>query len=183
MTDRIEDSPLYRIANPRSIAIFGASNKSTAMGTGILSSIKQMGYDGAIYPVHPREETVQGHKAYSSVLDLPETPDLAIIVLPTPVVPEVMEACGQKGIGHAIVVSGGFREVGPEGAALEKQLNEAAARHNMRFLGPNCIGAVNTHFKFNATFLPCDHPPGFIGMASQSGSFITQMFATLQEPF
>ena len=176
MTDRIEDSPLYRIANPRSIAIFGASNKFTAMGTGILSSIKQMGYDGAIYPVHPREETVQGHKAYSSVLDLPETPDLAIIVLPTPVVPEVMEACGQKGIGHAIVVSGGFREVGPEGAALEKQLNQAAARHNMRFLGPNCIGAVNTHFKFNATFLPCDHPPGFIGMASQSGSFITQMF-------
>ncbi len=176
MIDSIRDSALYKIANPESIAIFGASNKYTAMGTGILSSIMQMGFEGRIYPVHPKEAVVQGHKAYSSVLDLPETPDLAIIVLPTLVVPEVVDECGQKGIGHAIVVSGGFSEVGDDGATLEKRLKDAAARHKIRFLGPNCIGVVNTHLKFNATFLPCEHPPGFIGMASQSGSFITQMF-------
>ncbi|MFW6297909.1 MAG: acetate--CoA ligase family protein [Desulfosalsimonas sp.] len=179
MIGKIENSPLYGIANPASIAIFGASNKYTSMGTGILSSIVQTGYEGRIYPVQPSEKTVLGHAAYQSVLDLPETPDLAIMVLPTKVVPEVMEACGQKNIKHAIVVSGGFREVGKDGAALEDELKRIASKYGIRFLGPNCIGAVNTHLKFNATFLPCDHPAGFIGMASQSGSFITQMFAYL----
>ncbi|MFW6081812.1 MAG: acetate--CoA ligase family protein [Desulfosalsimonas sp.] len=179
MNPGIESSALHGIANPAGIAMFGASNKYTAMGTSVLSSIISMGYEGNIYPVHPREKKVLGHTAYQSVLDLPEIPDLAIIVLPTGVVPEVMEACGQKGIKNAIVVSGGFREVGGKGAELEERLKEIAAQYGIRFLGPNCIGAVNTHLKFNATFLPCDHPPGFIGMASQSGSFITQMFAYL----
>lgn len=179
MNSKIEQSPLYGIANPGSIAMFGASNKYTAMGTSMLSSILQMGYEGKIYPVHPSEKTVLDHTAYQSVLDLPETPDLAIMVLPTRVVPEVMEACGQKGIKNAIVVSGGFKETGAEGAQLEEQLRQTAAKYQIRFLGPNCIGAVNTHLKFNSTFLPCEHPPGFIGMASQSGSFITQMFAYL----
>ncbi|MCF8109981.1 MAG: CoA-binding protein [Desulfobacteraceae bacterium] len=179
MTGKIEESPLYSIANPESIAIFGASNKYTSMGTSILSSILHIGYRGKIYPVHPSEKTVLEYKAYQSVADLPEVPDLAIMVLPTGVVPEVMEACGQKGIKHAIVVSGGFKEVGKDGAGLEAKLKRTAAQYGIRFLGPNCIGAVNTHFRFNATFLPCEHPPGFIGMASQSGSFITQMFAYL----
>ncbi|MFW6333763.1 MAG: acetate--CoA ligase family protein [Desulfosalsimonas sp.] len=179
MDPKIENSPLHGIANPSSIAIFGASNKHTAMGTSLLSSIKAMGYEGNIYPVHPREKQVLGHTAYESVLDLPEVPGLAIIVLPTGVVAEVMEACGEKGIKHAIVVSGGFKEVGENGAELEETLKRTAAKHGIRFLGPNCIGAVNTHLKLNATFLPCEHPPGFIGMASQSGSFITQMFAYL----
>ncbi|MFW5930647.1 MAG: acetate--CoA ligase family protein [Desulfosalsimonas sp.] len=179
MIRKIENSPLYSIANPKSIAIFGASNKYTSMGTGILSSIMHIGYEGKIYPVHPSEKTVLGHEAYESVLDLPEVPDLAIMVLPTGVVPEVLESCGQKGIKHAIVVSGGFREVGENGAELEAKLRRIASKYGIRFLGPNCIGAVNIHYKFNATFLPCEYPPGFIGMASQSGSFITQMFPYL----
>ena len=179
MIQNIEESPLYGIANPGSIAMFGASNKYTAMGTSILSSIMQMGYEGTIYPVHPSETTVLDHKAYPSVLDLPETPDLAFIVLPTRIVPDVMADCGKKGIKYAIVVSGGFREVGDDGAVLEDRLKQTAQKYGIQFLGPNCIGVVNTHLKFNATFLPCNHPPGFIGMASQSGSFITQMFAYL----
>ncbi|MFP3981439.1 MAG: acetate--CoA ligase family protein [Desulfobacterales bacterium] len=179
MMRKIEESPLYGIANPGSIAMFGASNKYTAMGTSILSSILQMGYAGQIYPVHPSETTVLEHTAYQSVLDLPETPDLAIIVLPTRIVPDVMEDCGKKGIKYAIVVSGGFKETGTDGAVLEDRLKQTADKYGIRFLGPNCIGAVNTHLKFNASFLPCEYPPGFIGMASQSGSFITQMFAYL----
>src|SRR6056297_2254170 len=145
MTQASKNSPLYEIANPKSMAIFGASNRLTAMGTGILSSIQKMGYTGRIYPVHPKESTVRGLTAYTSVLDLPETPDLALIVLPTHLVPEVMEACGQKGIRRAIVVSGGFREVGGDGAGLEEKLKAAADKYGIRFLGPNCIGAVNTH--------------------------------------
>jgi acetate---CoA ligase (ADP-forming) subunit alpha len=168
--------PLFKIANPNSIAILGASNKFTSMGTSVLSVIQALGYKGPIYPVHPSETSVLGLKAYNRVEDLPEVPDLAIIVLPTRIVVEAMDACGKKGIRHAIVVSGGFAESGESGIALQEQLKNTASKHGIRFLGPNCIGAVNPHHKFNATFLAYNAKPGYIGMASQSGSFITQMF-------
>jgi len=172
----LEQNPLYRLVAPRSIAFFGASNDITAMGTSQLKSLLSMGYRGAVYPVHPTETQVQGLEAYSSVLDLPEVPDLAVLVLPTRVVPEVLEQCGQKGIGRAIVISGGFKELGQEGAALERRLAEIAERFEMRFLGPNCLGAVNPRLGLNTTFLPYLGEPGCIGMVSQSGSFVTQMF-------
>jgi acyl-CoA synthetase (NDP forming) len=101
------------------------------------------------------------------------------MVLPTHLVTGVVEECGQKGIKHAIVVSGGFKEVGGEGDALEKKLLAVADQYGIRFLGPNCLGVANPHHKFNVTFLPFEGRPGFIGFASQSGSFITQMFGYL----
>jgi len=122
MLKTIKESPLYPIANPRSIAFFGASNNISSMGTNQLMSLKALGFEGPIYPVHPREEHVQDLKAYRSVMDLPETPDLAVIVLPTIIVPQILEECGKKGIRHAIVVSGGFKEVGGHGVDLEKEL-------------------------------------------------------------
>jgi acetyl-CoA synthetase (ADP-forming) len=176
MLESLENSPLYRIATPRSIALFGASNNILSMGTPILISLKAMGFDGAVYPVHPEERHVQGLTAYRSVLDLPEAPDLAILILPARIVPAILDECGKKGIKHAIVVSGGFKELGEEGAALEKQLREIAAAHNIRFLGPNCIGVTNPSHRLNTTLLQYLGNPGFIGMASQSGSFVTQMF-------
>jgi len=172
----IEDSPLFRIANPRSIAFFGASNNFMRMGSIMLSSVEALGYEGAIYPVHPTEGEVRGHRSYKSVLDLPEVPDLAIIVLPTEVVCPAMEECGKKGVRQAIVVSGGFREAGSEGAAMQEQLERIADEYGIRFLGPNCLGVANPHLKLNPTPLPAEGPPGFVGLASQSGSFITQMF-------
>lgn len=175
----IKESPLYPIVNPRSIAIFGASNRVDAMGTNHLFSLRRHGFGGALYPVHPREERVMGLKAYRSVADIPEVPDLALLVLPTSVVPGVLEECGKKGIGHAIVVSGGFREVGAEGVALEEKLKEIAGKYGIRFLGPNCIGVANPHHRLNTTFFEFDGLAGFIGMASQSGSFVTQMFKYL----
>ncbi len=176
MLKSIKDSPLYPIANPKSIAIFGASNSIMAMGTNLLASIEALGFEGAIYPVHPKEEQVRDLRAYRSVLDLPEVPDVALLVLPTHIVPQIMEECGKKGIKHAIVVSGGFREVGGEGVKREQALKEIAEKYGIRFLGPNCIGVANPHHKLNTTFLPHEGAPGYIGMASQSGSFVTQMF-------
>ena len=167
---------LHPIVNPKSIAFFGASNRFSAMGTNQLNSLLDLGFEGHIYPVHPREDRVLGLKAYPHVQELPEVPDLAVMVLPTRVVPGVMEECGQKGIKHAVVVSGGFREVGGEGVELEKRLVAITDQYGIRFLGPNCLGVVNPHHKFNVTFLPFEGRPGFIGFASQSGSFITQMF-------
>jgi acyl-CoA synthetase (NDP forming) len=179
MLNAIQESPLYPIINPRSIAFFGASNRFSAMGTNQLSSLKALGFDGKIYPIHPKEKRVLDLTAYQSVLDLPEVPDLAVMVLPTKIVASVMAECGQKGIKHAIVVSGGFKEVGGEGVALEKRLLAVAEQHGICFLGPNCLGVANPSHKFNMTFLPFEGRPGFIGLASQSGSLITQMFGYL----
>jgi len=170
---------LHPIVNPKSVAFFGASNRSTAMGTNQLNALLDLGFEGKIYPVHPKEGRVLGLKAYKKVQDLPEVPDLAVLVLPTHLVTGVVEECGQKGIKHAVVVSGGFKEVGGDGAALEKKLLAVADQYGIRFLGPNCLGVANPHHKFNITFLPFEGRPGFIGFASQSGSFITQMFGYL----
>jgi acyl-CoA synthetase (NDP forming) len=140
MFNSIEESPLYQIANPRSIVFFGASNGISAMGTNLLMSLQTAGFEGAIYPVHLKEKKVLGLKAYRSVLDLPEVPDMAVIVLPTKIVSQTLEECGRKGIRKAAIVSGGFKEVGGEGVALEEELKEIAGRYGIRVLGPNCLG-------------------------------------------
>ncbi len=176
MLNSIKESPLYPIVNPRSIAFFGASNNFFAMGTNQFTSLRALGFEGTIYPVHPKEEQVQDLKAYRSVLDLPEVPDLAVLVVPTKIVSEILEECGQKGIKQAIIVSGGFKEVGKDGVEREQELVEIANKYGIRFLGPNCIGVANPYQKLNTTFLQYLGVPGFIGMASQSGSFVTQMF-------
>ena len=181
MIESIEASPLYRIANPKSIVVFGASNSITSMGTSLLDSVLNLGFKGDVYPIHPKENRVQNLKAYRSVLDLPSVPDLAMIVLPTRIVSEALDACGRKGIRHAIVISGGFKEVGGEGVDLEKELVAVANKHGIRFLGPNCIGVANPRGKLNTTFMAFQGAPGFIGMASQSGSFVTQMFGYLSD--
>ena len=176
MIRSIHESPLYSIVNPTSIAFFGASNTFMRMGSIMLSSVQALGYEGKVFPIHPSEKEVRGLTAYASILDVPEIPDLAIIVLPTEIVCRTLDDCGKKGIRHAIVVSGGFREAGPEGAKLQKELESIARRHGIRFLGPNCLGVANPHIKLNPTPIKAEGPAGFVGLASQSGSFITQMF-------
>ncbi len=176
MITTIKESPLYPVVNPENIAFFGASNNFSAMGTNMFQSIIALGYEGGLFPIHPKEEVVQGYKAYKDVMDLPVVPDVAIMVLPTRLVCNVMEACGKKGIKHAIVVTAGFREVGGKGIELEKELVRIASTYGIRFIGPNCIGVANTHKKLNTTFLRVEGKPGFIGLASQSGSFVTQLF-------
>jgi len=167
---------LYKIANPRSIAFFGASNHITAMGTNLLLSLQAAGFEGPVYPIHYKEDRVLGLEAYRDVLDLPEIPDVAVMVLPTRMVNSTLEACGRKGIRKVVIVSGGFKEVGGEGIVLERELVEIARRYGIRVLGPNCLGVANLHRHLNTTFIPYEGPAGFIGLASQSGSFVTQLF-------
>ena len=176
MIHSVEESPLYPIVNPKSIAFFGASNAFMRMGSIMLSSLQALGYEGPIYPIHPKEKEVRGLTAYTTIMDTPEIPDLAIIVLPTEIVCQTMEDCGKKGVKHAIVVSGGFREAGHEGAKMQKELESIARRYGIRFLGPNCLGVANPHLKLNPTPIHAEGPAGFVGLASQSGSFITQIF-------
>ncbi len=179
MVKSIQESPLFRIANARSMAFFGASNNILSMGTHLLSATLAAGFKGAIYPVHRKEKLVQKLPAYQTVDDLPEIPDLAVLVLPTHVVNETLVACGRKGIRHAVVVSGGFKEVSEEGRERETELKEIALAHHMKILGPNCLGVANPHHNLNTTFIPNEWLPGFVGLASQSGSIVTQLFEYL----
>ncbi len=183
MISSISKSPLYPIANCRSIAFFGASNNFSRMGTGILRAILSGDFEGPIYPIHPKEKTVLNLTAYEDIEDIPEIVDMVFIVLPTKIVVETLEACGKKGIRHAVIVSAGFNEVGGKGVEMQKELQEVAKKYNIRFTGPNCIGVINSHAKLNGTIFPYEGKTGFIGMASQSGSFITQMINYLNNRF
>lgn len=182
--DSYEEHFIHSILNPKSICTFGANNKLIdTMGSMQLRNIIAGGFKGNVYPIHPREEIILGLKAYKSVLDLPETPELAFLILPTKAVPQVMEECGQKGIKRLIITSGGFREVGEKGISLSKEIDEIASKYEMRFIGPNCLGVLNTWYdpenevsKLN-TFWPYKLPDrGTISIASQSGTIASHLF-------
>jgi len=136
MIQEPQASPLYLIAYPRSLAFFGASNNFDRMGSVMLSSVQALGFTGPIYPVHPKETVVRGLPAYKNVQDLPEVPDLAVIVLPTEIVSQTLDECGKKGIPRAIVVSGGFREQGTEGQNVRMSSPHWHASYGLRFLRP-----------------------------------------------
>ncbi|MHA1755588.1 MAG: acetate--CoA ligase family protein [Promethearchaeota archaeon] len=175
---------LYRILNPKSICTFGANNDLLGtMGSMQLRNVIAGGFEGEIYPIHPRLEEVQGYKAYKSVLDLPETPDLAFIILPTKVVPKVMEECGQKGIKRMIITSGGFREAGPEGVKLSEEIDKIAKKYGIRFIGPNCLGIYNGWYLapkentyFSTMWIYKTPKRGKISVVSQSGTIACHTF-------
>ena len=169
---------LDKLLNPKSVAFLGASNNITTMGTGQCYTLKAR-FTGKIYVIHPSEEEVLGLPVYRKLSDLPEVPDLLVIVLPTRLVTDYLEKAGQLGIPYVIIVSAGFGEVG--NIDSQERLKEIAEQHSMRFIGPNCIGVVNTNCDsgtFNCTWFPFelnDGEEGNISMVSQSGSWISQI--------
>ncbi len=177
--DHYEQSPLYGITHPKSIAFWGASNNPMGMGSVLLSHLLSLGFEGKVYPMHPKETRVMGLRAYPTLEEVPGPVDLAVLVVPTGLVSEILEQCGRAGVKRAIVVSAGFAEIGPEGRKLQDRIVQIARQYGITFLGPNCIGVINSQTKLNTTFFPYEATPGFIGMASQSGSFVTQMFMHL----
>lgn len=176
----MEKNPLHQLMNPQSIATVGAGNNPLKMGAIQALSIVKDGYRGRFYPIHPTEREVFGHKAYPSAYDLPEAPDLVMFILPAPLVIQIMEEFGKIGTRNAIVITAGFRETGPEGQILEEKLKDTARRYGIRFLGPNCIGIINSEILLNVTVMPLTGQPGSLGMASQSGTYITQTLPYLQ---
>ena len=179
--DGFEQSPLFRIMHPASVAFWGASSNPMGMGSVQMSQMLALGFEGPVYPMHPREQEIQGLKAYPRLKDVPGPVDLAVLVLPTKVVPEILEECGKSGVTRAIIVSAGFGEKGSDGLELQSRIVDIARKYGIHFIGPNCIGVVNPYAKLNTTFFPYEASPGFIGMASQSGSFITQVFVHLEK--
>jgi len=157
---------------PRSVAIVGASRDPRKVGYQILYNMK-MRYRGKLYPVNPRAEEILGLKCYRSVKDIPDEVDLAVISVPAPSVPQVVEECGEKGVKGVIVISAGFKEVG--NVELEQKLVEVVKRFGMRLIGPNCVGVYVPKTGMNTTFLNPQRmgfpEHGHIAFISQSGAF------------
>ena len=157
---------------PRSVAIVGASRDPKKVGYQILYNMK-MRYRGKLYPVNPRAEEILGLKCYRSVKDIPDEVDLAVISVPAPSVPQVVEECGEKGVKGVIVISAGFKEVG--NVELEQRLVEIVKRFGMRLIGPNCVGVYVPKTGMNTTFLNPQRmgfpEHGHIAFISQSGAF------------
>lgn len=164
---------LEAIFAPKAVAVIGASPEPTRLGHQVLKNIVQNGYQGRIYPIHPKASEILGLLAYPSVLAVPEPIDLAVIVIPTALVLGAVEECGQKGVQGLIVITAGFKEVGGEGKRLEKQLIEVVQRYQMRMIGPNCLGVIDTTCNLNATFAALMADPGKIAFMSQSGALCT----------
>jgi acyl-CoA synthetase (NDP forming) len=177
----IENSGLYSLTHPRSVAFWGASTNPTAMGSVLMSSLLAMGFQGPVYPIHPRDREVKGRPAFKCLSDVGAPVDLAVLVLPTQLAPDVLDECGRNGVKAAIVVTAGFAEKGDEGRRLQERMVAIARKYGITMLGPNCLGVVNPDAKVNTMFMQYETSAGFIGMASQSGSFVTQMFDYLQE--
>jgi acetyltransferase len=157
---------------PRGVAIVGASTDPMKLGYGVARNLIQSQYKGAVHLVNPKGGKVMGCPTYPSLAEVPEPVDLAVLIVPAGAMPAALQDCATRGIKAAIIMAGGFREVGPEGAALEDEILRIARDNGIRLLGPNCIGLLDTHYPLDLTFLPPPLPsPGDIAFLSHSGAF------------
>ena len=166
---------LEMFTEARGVAVVGASTSPEKLGYQVLHNIIQYGYEGGIYPINPTAPEILGHKAYASVADCPDPVDLAVILVPNKAVPGVLEQCGQRGLKGAVIITAGFREVGPAGKALEQQVIDIAKRYGMRIVGPNVLGIIDTVLKLNASFAAGMPRRGKIAFMSQSGALCTSI--------
>jgi len=160
---------------PEGVAVIGASRNPHKLGYGVVRNLKEYRYQGGIYPVNKSASEILDLPCYPSVDEVPDPVDLAIIIVPAPVVSTIMKQCGERGIKHAIVISGGFSETGKEGRKLEEELARVAKEWDINFIGPNCIGTIDTHTPVNTTFVTGMPESGEIGFCSQSGAMVASV--------
>jgi acetyltransferase len=177
----MSENPLQLLMNPRSIAVVGASNDFTKMGTIQALSIIKDGYLGKFYPIHLTEKTVLGYPAFKAASDLPEVPDLVVFIVPSKVMTTLLADFGKIGTKRAIIVTAGFKETGVTGRNMEEQINTIAQQYGIRFVGPNCLGIINSENSLNTTVAPFTTGQGLLGFASQSGTYVTQVLPYLRK--
>ncbi len=170
--DDFDIASLEAVLKPRSIAVIGASRRKLTIGNTLFHNLLHHDFSGVVYPVNPNAEVVAAVQAYPSVLDIPGEVDLAIIITPAETVGPLMEECGRKGVRGIVVISAGFGESSSEGKAAQDEILEITRRYEMRLVGPNCMGIVNTdpEVSMNATFSTIYPPVGSIAMSTQSGA-------------
>ncbi|MCL6561228.1 MAG: acetate--CoA ligase, partial [Firmicutes bacterium] len=165
-------SGLTDFTKPKSIAVVGASRSPGKVGNSVIKNLINSGYSGQVYPVNPREEEIEGLPCFPSLLSTPGPVDMAIFAVPANLVLKAAEECGQKGVKNLVVLTAGFKELGIEGMEIEKQLVKTCRKFNMRLMGPNCIGFIDTHTPVNATFMSSYPAKGGIAFISQSGAIL-----------
>jgi acetyltransferase len=162
-----EFSPFF---SPRGVVVVGASQDPNKLGYRLARNLVDCGYRGAVHYVNPKGGSLMGRTMYPSLAEVPDPADLAVLLIPAPVIPQALQDCGERGIRAVIVCSGGFREVGSEGAALEAECLRIIRRYGMRLIGPNCVGVIDTHYPLDTSFLPPPGPlPGDVAFISHSG--------------
>jgi len=167
-----ERNSLDAIFKPQSVAVIGATERTGSVGRTILWNLISNSFGGVVYPVTPTRQSVLGIRAYPSIKEVPERVDLVIIVTPAKSIPGIVQDSVDRGVQGAVIVSAGFKEVGPEGAALEERILEIA-RGRMRIVGPNCLGVMMPRYGLNGTFAGAMARPGNVAFISQSGAICT----------
>src|SRR6056297_268707 len=164
----MDRDPINPMFNPKSVAVFGASESTTSVGGQVFDNIRQTGFHGEIYPVNPKYDTVYGMDCVSEIKEIGKPVDLAVIATPAAVVPDIISQCGMAGTTNAIVLSAGFGEGGGPGTDNARKLQTAARKAGVRFMGPNCVGLVRPWIGLDATFLRSETPAGSLALISQS---------------
>ncbi len=168
----LETKGLDSIFYPKSIAVIGASRKRGSVGAELFHNLLKNSYQGVVYPVNPSAKFVQAVRAYPSIQSIPDPVDLAIIVVPKKFVLKTVEDCVEKQVKAIVIISAGFKEVGEEGAELEQKIFKLCREKEIRLVGPNCMGVLNTdpEASMDATFAPTYPPHGSLSFSSQSGA-------------
>ncbi|HPE55465.1 MAG TPA: GNAT family N-acetyltransferase [Bacteroidales bacterium] len=167
---------LDSIFRPKRIALIGVSNDSNSVGGITLRNLVGGGYNGVVYPVNPKREAVFGIPCYPDVKSLPKVPDLAVIMTAAKFVPQIITECGEAGVNGIIIMSAGFKETGPDGAKLEKQVKTEVKKYpDMRVIGPNCLGIIVPGFSMNVSFSSSMPKKGHVAFISQSGALCTSV--------
>lgn len=154
------------------VAIIGASKKPNKLSFGVVKNLTLYGFQGAIYPVNPKEDEILGLPCYPDILSVPDPVDLAVIILPASTILPIVQDCLQRGIKAITVISGGFKELGSEGEELERKLVAFVKENDIRMVGPNCVGTMSLHTGLNTTFISGVPDTGGIGFLSQSGAVL-----------
>jgi acetyltransferase len=166
-------NPLKSIFEPKNVAVIGATEKEGSVGRTLLWNLISSPFGGAVFPINPKRPSLLGIKAYPTIQAAPDPVDLAVIVTPAPAIPGIIGECVQAGVKGAIIISAGFKEIGPEGAKLEQQILEQSRKSGMRVIGPNCLGVLNPMSGLNASFAAGMANKGNVAFLSQSGALGT----------
>jgi acetyl coenzyme A synthetase (ADP forming)-like protein len=174
---------LDAIFAPRSIAVIGASRRRDSIGFALLHNLVANQFEGAIFPVNPHARAIHSLRCYPSVAEVPDPIDLAVVMVPRDAVQGVVEQCLTRGVRGLVVITAGFGETGPEGAAREERLRQAVRAAGVRMIGPNCMGVINTAaaVSLNATFAPTPARAGRLGFVSQSGALGVAILNVLKD--
>ena len=165
------EKSLISFFNPKGIAVVGVSQNPRKLGFGLAQNLIRSQYPGEIHFVNPKGGTFFERPIYQSIRAIPDPVDLAVLLIPAAFVADGLRDCAKRGIKAVIIASGGFREIGEEGEKLEIECLQIAQDNNIRLIGPNCIGLLDTHFPLDTTFLPPPGPtPGDVAFISQSGA-------------